>query len=85
MKNENQLLEICQDSARRLVQKHIETKARHEEHKKTLEQILVDWEDDETCSPHRVNDAMAVSMAKLLERLYAVVEGMQKDNDAPQT
>ena len=81
MKNENQKESVLIELS--LFEKCIETKARHEERRKTLEQILTDWEDDETCSPHRVNDAMAVSMAKLLERLYAVVEGMQKDNDVP--
>jgi hypothetical protein len=83
MKNENQQLKICQASCRRLVEKQVETKVRHEERRKTLEQILIDWEDDADCSPHRVHDdAIARAMFKVLERLYNVVWNMD-DTRAP--
>jgi len=49
----------------------------------TLEQVLTDWEDDPTCSPHRVNsDAMANAMAKILERLYLLAEAAEEENSA---
>ena len=78
MKNENQQLEICQNSCRRLVEKQAETNARHEERRKTLKQILIDWEDDEVCSPHRVHHALAGPMAKIVERFYNVVWDMEE-------
>ena len=39
---------------------------------KTLKQVLIDWEDDDVCSPHRVHHALAGPMAKILERLRNV-------------
>jgi|LWDU01.1.fsa_nt_gi hypothetical protein len=39
-----------------------------------LEKILVDWEDDDACSPHRIQDnALAGDLTKILERLYSIV------------
>ncbi len=85
MKNENQQLEICQNSCRRLVEKQVETTARIAEIAKTLKQTLIDWEDDDVCSPHRVHHALAGPMAKIIERLYHVAWDMEdmedKEND----
>ena len=42
-----------------------------------LYQILLDWEDDDVCSPHRVHDSLAGPMAKILERLYKVLNTLE--------
>jgi hypothetical protein len=46
-----------------------------------LEKILLDWEDDPVCSPHRVHHAMASPMGKILERLYDLSEKLSTKND----
>ena len=46
-----------------------------------LEQICIDWEDDDTCSPHRVkSDKVSGAMRPILERLYNVVDELKKNS-----